>query len=269
MYNIVGMCQIYNESSRCDNINLDFFENILLFYSSICDHIVFLDDCSTDNTVERVTKFYLDKYKVTILKNERNAWQNIEEVKNKIKLHNKAKEFNPDIIVSFDFDEFFPSYFTRKYLETLINYLKNNNLKALKFQWTNFWLSEGYYRTDRLGQISPPRIWIHDSSDEIIFEKGLHRFLWPLSINDKNTLVTDIPLLHYSFINYEILFDKLLYYKNMWNDTVEKMMPLFTIDPVLCKTKDLWFGKKIERFGLEDEIRRIKLIHSEILLGLK
>ena len=69
------------------------------------------------------------------------------------------------------------------------------------------------------------------SNDEIVFEKGLHRFLWPLSINDENTLITDIPLLHYSFINYEVLFDKLLYYKETWNDTVEKMMPLFNNIP--------------------------------------
>ena len=264
MPNVIGMCQIYNESTRCDKISPVFFEKVVDFYKGLCDRIIFLDDCSTDNTFDRI--YFNLRKDDQIIKNRKNSWQSGNEVGNKIKLYKSVRQMAPDFIISFDFDELLPYYFTRNYLEILISYLKKHILKALKFKWVNLWFSEGYSKADQLSRLSPPRMWMHDDRDKIISRPGFHNILWPKSICDENTLITGLPLLHYSSVNYENLLNKLKYYKK--NSTIDWMTPLFKETSVLFETKDIWFSKKIDRKGIKEEMENCYNLQQKILKEL-
>ena len=264
---IIAFAQCYNELTR------GYLYKIIDHYTSFADHLIILDDASTDGTKEKLLELeskFRDKY--TILTNTENMWQKNMEVENKIRLHAQAIAFDPDLIISFDFDEFYSANVTRESFVSLYHFLKSTGYKAATYPWISLWLSFQYYRVDKLGQVSPPRVWIHEpynkkekTGDVIEFKEGLHQQLWPTSINPNNMcFVSSMKLLHYSSVELENLMEKVKYYKKTnpnYNPT-----DLFTGPASIIESDYRWFeGADPNPPDWNVYVKHLKFCHDELM----
>lgn len=266
MIKIIGMAQAYNELSR------GYFFQVIDHYTKLCDHLIILDDASTDGTKEKLLELenkFRDRY--TVLVNEENMWQKNMEVENKIRLHAMAIGFYPDLVVSFDFDEMYSANVNRQSMESLHDFLKATGQKAATFPWISLWLNKNYYRVDKLGQISPPRIWVHEpynkktgTGDTIEFKEGLHQQLWPTSITPENTcFLTNFKLLHFSSVELKNLIEKVKYYKKTnprYNPT-----DLFTGPARIMDSDPKWFEENPDSITWEQYESYLKFCHDELM----
>lgn len=196
---VIATCPIYNEIS---NGNL---ERYLKNVSKLCDDIIILDDCSTDNPDELIYQYTNNLYATR----ENNRSKKLHTL-NRGFLLSKAREMNGDWLLMLDADEIMEKKFTREIMETEIEKAEKNNIVSLRFIWVNLWMSTYYYRTDKgLGRISPPRLYkILDEDIEVI--PAMHQRDYPPYATDATML--DYHLLHYSSSHIERLINKIVNY---------------------------------------------------------
>lgn len=266
---IVGLCQSFNEREKG---HFKFLEEYLKWI----DEIIFLDDCSEDDTQEYIQglmepNFHVkepdENFSIIIdgkIKgkkfyyrcNRENNWNKQKETTNKKLLLEEALKHNPDWIVSFDMDERYEKKWLKDYKKVL-EYCQRKGINSLCFWWINLWLNEGWYRIDSgLSNISPPRIWRNCGSQTIRESSGLHQQLWPDIANQK--VLQDYCLIHYSSSSKEKLKEKIKNYMKL--DKTRDYTGVF--DGVkLKKCKKEW--------NCKEELLPDFKIHKEILEELR
>jgi GT2 family glycosyltransferase len=130
---VVGMC-IHNEA---DN----FLTDVLLDIKQYANHVVIVDDASTDNSAE-ICKNILNGISFEIIKNDVSKFSN--EVELRKQLWDEIVKNNPDWIMILDADEIFENRF-KSVVRDLIN--QKNEIHLYRFRLHDFW-NETQYRDD-------------------------------------------------------------------------------------------------------------------------
>lgn len=131
---IVGMC-VHNEANN-------FLVRSLTDIKRYADHIVIINDASTDNSVE-ICKNTLVGSSFEIINNEISQFSN--EILLRKQLWNEIVKHNPEWIIILDADEIFENNFETHVRELM----KNDVLKCYYFRLYDFW-NETHYREDKL-----------------------------------------------------------------------------------------------------------------------
>jgi glycosyltransferase involved in cell wall biosynthesis len=197
------------------------------------DDVVYLDDCSTDNSYEKLLE-YSKKYRhIHVFSNQCNTVSS--GLGNKWKIvSDLCRKFNPDWIMVRAADEClsWPSFKRGQNLLSL--YLESlENFTTVSFPYVNLWRSEWWFREDvRSGTSLDYSInescWKNDSGWDFVDKSGVHLGLHKpnvyknrkykctnINLDFKNRRISSIPLiviLHYGMSSHELIERKLKYY---------------------------------------------------------
>ena len=188
---IVAFIQMYNEVTKGN------LERCLINCKQWADDIVIYDDASTDNSVEVASKY--TKYII------RGAINNFyEELDHKQQLLKYALTLNPDWIMWVDCDEILDRNGTLGGLRKTAEVGLTKDVDAYSFHETNLWRSQTYYRTDTLFDKGWfVRLWKVKPGMSFLVESGLHKVLFPKTIQENKIVKSDIRVLHYGFADYK------------------------------------------------------------------
>jgi glycosyltransferase involved in cell wall biosynthesis len=204
---IVAMYRIQNEER--------WIEKSLESASEICQEIVILDDCSTDNTVNICKKFpkVVDIY-------ERKEPLPLDEVRDKKIIWNLALKRNPEYILSLDGDEIIMP----NSKEILFEELKILYPEALvfSFQFLYVWDDPAKIRYDGIyGKTWHPRLLkINNNTSSLTVQEtdypgNLHCGSIPKLEVDDYLYRSNVKILHYGNFDNEIRQKKISYYNKI------------------------------------------------------
>lgn len=190
---IVAFIQMYNEVTRGN------LERCLKNCKQWADDIVIYDDASTDDSVvvaKKYTKYIIQGVVNNLCK----------ELAHKQQLLEYALTLNPDWIMWVDCDEILDRAGTSSGLRKLAEDNLSTDVDAFSFHQTNLWRSQTYYRVDTLFDKGWfVRLWRVKEGISFFVEHGLHRMLYPKTIN--KILRSDIRIIHYGFSDYKKTLD--------------------------------------------------------------
>ena len=260
---IVAFIQMYNEASKGN------LERCLNNCKQWADDIVIYDDASTDNSVEVASKY--TKY---IIKGVVNNFR--KELEHKQQLLEYALTLDPDWIMWIDCDEILDRAGTTGGLRKMAEQGLRLDIDAFSFHETNLWRSQTYYRVDALFDKGWfVRLWKVKPEMAFFVEPGLHKVLFPKTIDKNKIIKSKIRVIHYGFSDYK----KTLVHigateKEGWNkDTFTKLAPAnWILNETECecyKVLKNWFPvENIPEDGWkEPKPRTIKSLKSYDELG--
>jgi glycosyltransferase involved in cell wall biosynthesis len=173
--------------------------------SEICQEIVILDDCSTDNTVNICKKFpkVVDIY-------ERKEPLPLDEVRDRNILLQMALKRNPEYILSLDGDEILAPH-SKEILSEELNVLYPEN-SVFTFQVLYVWdkpnqiRSDGFFQSVWRSRLYKMKSQPHDLHYEnSIFRGNLHCNSIPdNTIGIDKPLSSNVKILHYGYYNKEL-----------------------------------------------------------------
>lgn len=172
--------------------------------SEIADEIIVLDNGSTDGTLEAY-KRYPKVVKVLTA-------EGFDEGRDKIMLHEAAKEHNPDWILWCDADEVFEKHFTREVVE---KYMRSK-YNRVSFRMVNFWLGRERFRVDGiyyLYTLHPQRSMWRNSPEAYFRNRKIHN--GDIMGVPKPHLVSPYRLKHYGYVDRQKIKEKINLYKGV------------------------------------------------------
>jgi hypothetical protein len=188
---IVAFVQMYNEASKG---NLD---RCLRNCKQWSDDIVIYDDASTDNSIQ-VAK----NYTPYIIQGVINDF--CRELEHKQQLLDYALSLDPDWIMWIDCDEILDRNGSSGGLRKLAEEGLKHDIDAYSFHETNLWRGQTYYRVDTMFDKGWfVRLWKVKPNMSFSVEIGLHKRLFPTTIDMKKIARSDIRVLHYGFCDYK------------------------------------------------------------------
>lgn len=195
---IIGFVKCYNEAKNGR------LSDCLTHLKTFCDDIVFLDNSSTDNSLEIAKQFTSN---IISLPNEFTK-----EMEHKQKLLEKALELDPDWIVWLDPDEVLGIDETSDEIQRLCQYGDKKGIDAFVFRSYNLWRSLDKYRVDsNFYGGSFTKLWKNTGNLSFDIKEGLHHRHYP------NSLVTlryvNIKMIHFGFSSKEYIDEKYEMYK--------------------------------------------------------
>lgn len=143
---IIGVLPIKNESA--------FIETYMSSVDQVCDKVIVLDDSSTDNSVEILSKN--NKFEVITIDNDNN-WST-----KRAALFDVARQNSATHIISLDADEAFTHSFIENF-DTIVNQTKPGF--RYTFQWLAMWKSYTQYRQDY-------SVWSNSFKDFLFHDDG-------------------------------------------------------------------------------------------------
>lgn len=201
----------------------------------LCDEIIYYDDGSTDGTYE----FLIDQG-ARVIRSSINNFKN--ELIHKKRMLEIADDLGADYIFSLDADEYVD--INRSHVDELCDFMANQNIDGLKFNFINLWRSTAYKRVDKLfDECKPVKLWRHHRGKDPYPEakEGLHQALYPsYVINIKDRL--DVKIYHLGFSRIDLIVRKFLTYK--WNGQS---------------------GFNLDRFVDESELSLVEIDHSKLV----
>ena len=191
--------------------------------SEVCQEIVILDDCSTDNTVNICKKFpkVVDIY-------ERKEPLPLDEVRDRNILLELALKLDPDYILTIDGDEvLMPNSKEILYEELSVLY---PNAKVLYLQILDVWDKPNQIRIDGIyGKTWSPRLIKVEKTSPILkfystkYDGNLHCYNSLIEeIQETYFYNSTVKLLHYSNFNKEIRQKKFEYYNKIDPNSIEQ-----------------------------------------------
>ncbi len=204
---IVAMYRIQNEER--------WIEKSLEQTSKVCQEIVILDDCSTDNTVNICKKFsnVVDIY-------ERKELLPLDEVRDRNLLLQMALKRNPDYVLALDGDEILMPN-SKEILFEELNVLYPE-VTVLTFQFLYVWNNYAQIRYDGLyGKTWQPRLLkINKNTSSLILQDSiypgnLHCGSIPESKIDNYLFRSNVKILHYGNYDDKIRQKKFSYYNKI------------------------------------------------------
>lgn len=182
---IHGMMIVRNESQR-------YLDSVLQQMIKICDRLVVLDDCSSDDTAQICVDYGAEVYTTS-----EQEW-----IKNEVSLRKKLWEKTiketkqNDWIICLDADEIIPDKHL-PYLDYILETV-SNEVDAIGFKLHDMW-NETQYRDDEYWQ-AHKHYWTmairyHEYKEYFWNEKSLHCGRFPQN-GAKAMLPTEIPILH-------------------------------------------------------------------------
>ncbi len=194
---IVAMYRIQNEER--------WIEKSLEQTSKVCQEIVILDDCSTDNTVNICKKFpkVVDIY-------ERKELLPLDEVRDRNLLLQMALKRNPDYVLALDGDEILMPN-SKEILFEELNVLYPKNL-VFSFQVLYIWDTPDQFRFDgTYGHVWRPRLFkIKNQPTDLCYKNSIYPGNLHCNSIPDNTIGLDshtrsnIKILHYGYYDDKI-----------------------------------------------------------------
>ena len=197
----VGMYRVKNDADK--------LRKSLRNTAKIFDEVVIFDDCSKDDSVERVAKEFpvvIDYYK--------KKFEKLTEVEDRNKLLQMALKRKPDWIMSIDADEWFFPNTSRALLNRFLLY-PDPLVKSLVVHFYTLWDSPDLWRKDGIfGSMNGPRIFRASQAQKIVGggEGGLHCPHIPLDAMTNVTL-TPIKIIHEGYLNQKDRMKKFNWYQ--------------------------------------------------------
>jgi glycosyltransferase involved in cell wall biosynthesis len=196
------------------------------------DHVVYLDDGSTDDTYEKLVHYTKDYDHITVIKNKENSVFSNTGNRWEIVVKECAK-FNPDWIMVRAADEClsYPAFSRGEdLLRRNIEGLDAEGVNMLIFPYVHLWRSPWWYRVDgfwggcyRGGSISA---WKNNTGWEFKYGSGIHlgshrpnsmkvkdisRNINNYNVKEKPIKILPIVVLHYGMASHEFIANKLDY----------------------------------------------------------
>ena len=237
---IVAMYRIQNEER--------WIEKSLEQTSEICEEIVILDDCSTDNTVNICKQFssVVDLY-------ERKENLPLDEVRDLKMIWEMALKRKPDFILKIDGDEIIMPNSKEILLNEITNLHSEEHVFA--FQFLSIYEKPNQYRDDTTFKDAwqVRLIKITDETKNLEFKESkypgnIHCF--PLPPTKFIPIRSEMKILHYSYYDKEKRFQNYQYYNKIDPNRSEfdfyKGQIAGDIDPSIIKLKTLPEGKFIK-----------------------
>jgi glycosyltransferase involved in cell wall biosynthesis len=199
---ITLLLQTYNE------LESGHLERFLNWNRELCDHLVVLDDQSTDGTQE-----YLRKHCDLVLETKCRSFNS--ELYNKQSLLDHAKSEFPDTdwFLWLDADELL--LLSKEELETHLRSAQDLGFDSISLPLINLWKSEFFYRVDSsFDNLVNTRLWKNSNSLFYKPRPGLHLPLHPHGLH--NTLAEEnIKVLHFGFSSFDLIVDKFANYRKL------------------------------------------------------
>jgi glycosyltransferase involved in cell wall biosynthesis len=199
---ITILLQAYNE------LTSGHLQRFVKWNLELGDHLVALDDQSTDGTFE-----FLSSEFDLVLRTKCRSFNS--ELYNKQLLLESAQAQFPetDWFLWLDADELL--LMTRSELESLLVYADKLNHDSISLPLVNLWKSENYFRLDsKFDDLVNIRLW--KNSDKLWYNPtpGLHQPLHPLGLN--NTLPESrFRVLHFGFSSFDLIVQKFASYSKL------------------------------------------------------
>ena len=240
---IIAMYRIQNESR--------WIEKSLEETSKVCQEIVILDDCSTDNTVNICKKFpkVVDIY-------ERKEPLPLDEVRDRNFLLKMALKRNPEYILALDGDEILMPNSKEILFEELQTLYPEANVLA--FQVLYIWDIFNQFRSDgTYNHVWRPRLFkISNQPSDLCYENSIYPGNLHCSSIPDNTIGLDIPvrsnvkILHYGYYDKNTRLEKFQYFHKVdpggQDFSGYKDMIAGDLDPSIVEYEILPKGKFIE-----------------------
>lgn len=186
------------------------------------DYVVYLDDCSTDNTYEKLLMCTKDYKHIKVLKNEKNSVLNSSMGRWEYSAIECSKS-NPDWIMVRAADECLSSKAFRdgdNLLRKSLVKLMESNISLAVFSYVDLWRSKWWYRVDGFwGRRTSVNGWRNNIGWKFSYTPGIHRGAHVPNSFDRSKKITtgsissnkDIVVLHYGMASHELLLRKLKY----------------------------------------------------------
>jgi len=135
---------------------------------------------------------------------------------------------DPDWIMWMDCDEILDRNGTLGGLRKLAEESSDLDIDAYSFHETNLWRSHTYYRVDTLFDKGWfVRLWKVKPGMSFFVEQGLHKDLFPKTIDHNKIVKSDIRVIHYGFSNYKTTLEHIgALPRDGWTkETFQKLAP--------------------------------------------
>ena len=197
---LVAMCRVKNGV-------IAKLEDMLDKTMEFADGIVIINDGSTDDTGKICQKKKYESFILDYVFQTPNT--EFDERRDRNRLIQMAKKFDPDWLISVDADEVFEDSFNRDVVERLMR-PANPHIKAYGFHWSTFWRGTQECRVDGIwGNIAGMRMYKSEPNQEIVLgtDKGFHCGNMPHTAQF-NARMTQFRIKHYGYWDYEELCKK-------------------------------------------------------------
>jgi len=182
-------------------------ERFIKWNLGLYDHLIVLDDFSTDDSIK-----FMEPYADLMIKNTMNSFKS--ELRNKNILLNKAVEYFPDTdwFLWLDADELILD--SRLNIESLLIETSQLNYDGIQLGLVNLWRSENHYRIDSgFNDVKNVRFWKNNGKLKFELKNGLHNLMHPQGIQ-KIRAYNGLKVLHFGFSSVKCIVDKYAVYKS-------------------------------------------------------